>query len=115
MALIEKYGQTSTKQALSYFQNRDGAVHILRSNHIIRNQHRFTNKNHYFGRHGLKINEVVKVLEPIAKAILISEKNGALLSNVPFILNSLSQELTSELGAAAFLNKPDKNVIMTTI
>ncbi|CAG4982713.1 unnamed protein product [Colias eurytheme] len=124
---IEKYGRTSSSLKLFSKTRWSGAYITIKSYKGNREALELLAKCHETdillqiktiildSQIWIKIDEVVKVLEPIAKAILISEKNSALLSDVPYIFNLVSQELNSELETAEFLSQVDKNVITTII
>ncbi|KAL0851553.1 hypothetical protein ABMA28_007341 [Loxostege sticticalis] len=63
----------------------------------------------------IKIEEIIKILQPVAIAILQTEKDNALLSDVPYVFSTLSSKLTQEFETADFLNEKDKTVILSTI
>ncbi|KAL0901935.1 hypothetical protein ABMA27_007080 [Loxostege sticticalis] len=63
----------------------------------------------------IKIEEIIKILQPVAIAILQTEKDNALLSDVPYVFSTLSSKLTQEFETTDFLNEKDKTVILSTI
>lgn len=63
----------------------------------------------------VKVDEVIKVLQPLAVAINMSEKSTTLLSDLPSIFEILSQNIEREVASATFLSKKDKNSVKTII
>ncbi|CAH0400141.1 unnamed protein product [Chilo suppressalis] len=62
-----------------------------------------------------KIENAFIVLQPIAYAILASERDNALLSDVPHIFKELYQTVIKQLQSTIFLSEEDKNMVMASI